>query len=117
MSLLPPSAHAECTSSRHAWIGDAFERAPHWQECENRPWANEANRRATGCIGHDFVLHHPRVHLRFFWQADQQQLGGVVHFAHDTEGPPKGAHGASIALVFDEILASVGSNRSTRHSG
>jgi acyl-coenzyme A thioesterase PaaI-like protein len=58
-----------------------------------------------GCIGKDFVLHNPRVLLRFFWNASTQQLAGAVHWNEEAEGPPKGAHGASIALVFDEILA------------
>ena len=55
--------------------------------------------------GLDFVLHNPRVHMRFFWNEREQRLAGVVHWGIDSEGPPKGAHGASIALVFDEILA------------
>lgn len=53
----------------------------------------------------DFVLHNPRVHLRFFWNESAKELVGVAHFAPDSEGPPKGAHGASVAMVFDEILA------------
>lgn len=43
--------------------------------------------------------------MRFFWNEAEQRLAGVVHWGIDAEGPPKGAHGASIALVFDEILA------------
>lgn len=30
---------------------------------------------------------------------------GSVHWDNRTEGPPGGSHGASIMLVFDEILA------------
>ena len=51
------------------------------------------------------MLHNPRVHLRFFWNERLSTLSGAVYFAPDAEGPPNGAHGASIALVFDEILA------------
>lgn len=57
------------------------------------------------CLLPDFVKHNPRVHLRFFWNESTKQLGGVIHWDKDSEGPPKGAHGASIAMVFDEILA------------
>ncbi len=63
------------------------------------------NRREVGCKGHDFVKHRPRVLLRFFWNETLGKLRGVAYFGHDCEGPPGGAHGASIALVFDEILA------------
>lgn len=34
-----------------------------------------------------------------------QVLCGTSRFSFLCEGPPKGAHGASIMLVFDEILA------------
>ena len=72
------------------------------------------------------MLHNPRVVLRFFWNNADKVLQGSVHFREDSEGPPGinvpclpqayelhigacgssgGAHGASIALVFDEILA------------
>jgi len=106
-----PHPHPECTSRRHQWIQSTFElpaagqAQSAWEECENRPWANLDNRTQTGCIGQDFVLHNPRVHFRFFWNNAERKLGGAVHWDSDAEGPPKGAHGASICLVFDEILA------------
>jgi len=53
----------------------------------------------------DFVKHNPRVILRFFWSERRTLLLGTAKFSMDCEGPPGGAHGASIALVFDEILA------------
>jgi acyl-coenzyme A thioesterase PaaI-like protein len=43
--------------------------------------------------------------MRFFWHAATQTLSGSVDWDERTEGPPKGAHGASIMMVFDEILA------------
>ena len=43
--------------------------------------------------------------MRFFWNASLSQLSGAVHWDEGSEGPPKGAHGASVAMVFDEILA------------
>jgi len=41
----------------------------------------------------------------FFWNERGALLVGTATFSMDSEGPPGGAHGASIALVFDEILA------------
>lgn len=73
---------------------------------ENRPWANLQYRvESSHCRGNDFVLHNPRVFFRFFWNERLRRLSGSVHWNKDTEGPPTGAHGASIMLVYDEILA------------
>jgi hypothetical protein len=51
------------------------------------------------------VLDAPRLAFRFFWSRELRVLCGAVHFGAHCEGPPGGAHGASIATVFDEILA------------
>jgi acyl-coenzyme A thioesterase PaaI-like protein len=53
----------------------------------------------------DFVKHKPKVFLDFYWNESEQYLTGSVFFGPEAEGPPGGAHGASVALVFDEILA------------
>jgi len=76
-----------------------------YQHVENRPWASSSHRSTLGCIGYDFVKHQPRVLLEFYWNTETQRLIGGVLFTLYAEGPPKGAHGASIALVYDEILA------------
>ena len=76
-------------------------------------FAHSCAPRSSPPLPPDFVLHNPRVHLRFFWNERLSTLSGAVYFAPDSEGPPKGAHegppkgahGASVALVFDEILA------------
>lgn len=47
----------------------------------------------------------PKIKLRYFWNDKTQTLVGSVHWDNRTEGPPGGAHGASIMFVFDEILA------------
>jgi len=98
------SKSAGVTAAAQKWIRD-LEIDPSLTEFENRPWANVHNRRLSGCIGNDFVLHEPRVGLRFFWNENQKFLCGPIHFTADAEGPPAHAHGASIALVFDEVLA------------
>jgi acyl-coenzyme A thioesterase PaaI-like protein len=92
--------------ARRGWRDGAACEAERGGDAENRPWANKANRfTKTGCLGNDFVLHEPRVVLRFFWHTREQRLLGTAHFGHSAEGPPATAHGASVALVFDEILA------------
>jgi len=82
-----PVPHPECTSARHAWIRE-LEQSPDWVECENRPWANEHNKKAAGCIGEDYVFYQPKVLMRFFYNEKEQQLAGAVHFTHMAEGPP-----------------------------
>eukprot|EP00455_Lapot_gusevi_P022364 TRINITY_DN2327_c0_g1_i2.p1 TRINITY_DN2327_c0_g1~~TRINITY_DN2327_c0_g1_i2.p1 ORF type:complete len:193 (+),score=20.94 TRINITY_DN2327_c0_g1_i2:62-580(+) len=74
-------------------------------ECENRPWASEEERQKLGCKGRDFVKHKPKIFFRFFWSEKNKNLKGIVTFGAEAEGPPGGAHGGGIALVFDEILA------------
>jgi len=75
-------------------------------ECENRPWANAKNRVRVGCVGSDFVFQKdPPVLFRFFWNNREKYLTGSCTFRENSEGPPKGAHGASVCMVFDEILA------------
>jgi len=100
-----PVPHPQCTSSVNQWVSEAFEANPDWVECENRPWANDRNRTDSGCVGKDFVFYQAKVFMRFFWNEKTSELAGVVHWNENAEGPPKGAHGASVAMVFDEILA------------
>jgi len=84
----------------------AFELDPDLAECENRPWANAKNRVRVGCVGSDFVFQKdPPVLFRFFWNNREKYLTGSCTFRENSEGPPKGAHGASVCMVFDEILA------------
>lgn len=86
-------------TGRPAWLDDSFKLV------ENRPWANELNRKKNGCLGTDFVFDDPKVILRFYWSEALQRLEGTATFTMRAEGPPTGAHGASTLLVFDEILA------------
>eukprot|EP00466_Bigelowiella_natans_P008874 jgi/Bigna1/77552/fgenesh1_pg.48_\ len=76
-----------------------------WEEVENRPWASKRVRRETGCLGEDFVKHHNLVPMRWYWSPFRKVLQGCAKFPMDVEGPPRRAHGASIAMVFDEVLA------------
>jgi len=73
---------------------------------ENRPWANDYCRWSRShCKGYDYVHYDPKIKLRYFWNDETNVLCGSVHWDNRTEGPPGGAHGASIMFVFDEILA------------
>ena len=76
-----------------------------WELVENRPWAAARHRGNIGCRGEDFVKYRPLVPLKFFWNEGKQVLRGVARFSSFVEGPPGRAHGASIAMVFDEMLA------------
>uniref|UniRef100_A0A7S3YQK1 Acyl-coenzyme A thioesterase THEM4 n=1 Tax=Lotharella globosa TaxID=91324 RepID=A0A7S3YQK1_9EUKA len=72
---------------------------------ENRPWASASNRSSTGCVGEDFVKYHDLVPMVFLWSPSRKLLTGTAKFGPLVEGPKLRAHGASIAMVFDEILA------------
>jgi len=76
-----------------------------WVEVENRPWANKRVRKENKCLGEDFVKHHNLVPMRWYWSPMREVLQGMATFPMDVEGPPGRAHGASIAMVFDEVLA------------
>jgi len=76
-----------------------------WEEVENRPWASKRNRSESGCLGQDFVKHSKAVPMRFYWNHKTKRMTGTALFTDSSEGPPGRAHGAAIAMVFDEILA------------
>lgn len=76
-----------------------------FQEVVNRPWAQDDQRKKNGCVGQDFIFFQPKFVMRFFWNAEQRKLVGAVQWFPNSEGPPGGSHGGSIASAFDEILA------------
>jgi acyl-coenzyme A thioesterase PaaI-like protein len=56
---------------------------------------------------HSFVSSDPdgdRLRVRYFWQAGQPGLRARVWFGPGAEGPPRHAHGGSIAGVLDEAM-------------
>jgi hypothetical protein len=72
---------------------------------ENRPWSRGLHRTGSGCIGRDFFYEHKSFTLHYYWSPALSLLCGSIQFTNKCEGPPTGCHGASIASVFDEILA------------
>jgi hypothetical protein len=96
---------------------------------DNRSWTNPQSKSEFGCIGLDYVKDAKLLDIRYYWNETHQVLRGTATFPSCCEGPPGTikicskiqfvhvsaidvvchipacAHGASIATVFDEILA------------